>query len=82
MADEEKIVETSVEDKKESVNIWKVLLISLVSIGIITASCIGIYNSDWFINQTLHIKKAEDLSLGKHIKWGYSNKYEGYYNYF
>ncbi len=76
MADEENVVET-VEKKKEPVNIWKVLLISLVSIGVIVASCIGIYNSEWFINQTLHIKKAEDIKLGKHTTWSYVNKYEG-----
>jgi len=76
MANEENAVET-VEQKKEPVNIWKVLLISLVSIGVIVASCVGIYNSEWFINQTLHIKRAEDIKLGKHTTWSYVNKYEG-----
>ena len=76
MADEENIVEI-VEKKKEPVNIWKVLLISLVSIGAIVASGVGVYNSEWFINQTLHIKKAEDIKLGKHTTWSYVNKYEG-----
>ena len=75
MTDEENVVET-VEQKKEPVNIWKILLISLVSIGVAVALCVGIYNSDWFINKTLQIKRANDLKLGKHTTWSYVSKYE------
>ncbi len=76
MADEENIVEIE-ETKKKPINVWKIALISLVSIGIFIALCINIYNSDWYINQTLHIKKATDIPLGKNVTWSYNNKYEG-----
>lgn len=75
MADEENVVET-VEKKKESVNIWKVLLISLMSIGLSVFFCISIYNSDWFINQTIPFKKTNDIELGKNTTWNYKCKYE------
>lgn len=72
-----KDIEDLTEQSGEPMNIWKVLLISIVLIGITVALGIGIYNSEWFINQTLHIKKAEDIKLGKHTTWSYVNKYEG-----
>lgn len=76
MANEENVVKVE-EQKKEPVNIWKVMLIGLALIVLIITLCFGIYNSEWFINQSLHIKKAEDIKLGKNITYNYTNKYEG-----
>ena len=76
MADEEQIAETYTKEDKSPVNIWKILLICLVSFGLIVAICLGIYNSDWFINKTLKIKKVDDAKLGRNATWSYINKYE------
>lgn len=76
MANEENVTRIE-EQKREPINIWKVMLITLVSIGLIITLSFGIYNSEWFINKTLHIKKEEDIKLGKNITYSYTNKYEG-----
>ncbi len=75
MSDEENIVET-IENKKMSNYIWKILLIITVSIGVIIASGIGTYNSDWFITKTMPIKEKKNVKLGNRITYSYINKYE------
>ena len=75
MSDEEKVVET-IEDKKKSINIWKILLIIIAFIGVIIASGFGIYNSDWYITKTMSIKEVKNAKLGNRITYSYINKYE------
>ena len=65
------------ETKKEPINIWKISFISVITVALLVFLGVNFYNSDWFINQTLHVKKTEDAKLGKHTTWSYSNKYDG-----
>ncbi len=76
MADEENIIETIIRHNKENINVWKLLFICFVSIGFIIFLSISIYNSEWFINQTLQVKQSENIKLGKNTTWSYINKYE------
>ncbi len=76
MADEENIIETIIRHNKENINVWKLLFICFVSIGLIIFLSISIYNSEWFINQTLQVKQSENIKLGKNTTWSYINKYE------
>ena len=76
MSNEENIIETVIKHKKEDKNIWKLLFICFISLGLIIFLAISFYNSEWFINQTLSIKKEEDVTLGKNTTWSYINKYE------
>lgn len=76
MTDEKNIVETIIRHNKGNINVWKILFICFVSIGFIIFLIVSVYNSEWFINQTLQIKKGEDLKLGKNITYSYVNKYE------
>lgn len=76
MSNEENIIETVIKHKKEDKNIWKILFIYFISFCLIIFLAISFYNSEWFINQTLPIKKEEDVTLGKNTTWSYINKYE------
>lgn len=55
---------------------WQKVIIGLVTIGLLIGSGIMLYDSDWFINKTMHLKKEQGKKIGNRLTWDYTNKYE------
>ena len=75
MSNEENVVEME-EQEKRPFNIYRILLISIISLVLSFVLIVIIYNSDWYTNKIMLIKQSKNSQLSKVLKYSYLNKYE------